>query len=244
MASLALPLISGLAGLFGEGPQKSATSQQSSGTQTTNGTTSSNTSPELSSEQQQLANQFGEGLMNQYNQGVDLNPYKAQGLQNIQSGNQAAQKATDNMIASRGLSFSPAAATAQTAQNINSGNQTSSFLNSLPLLQHQLTQQNIQGLISGFSALPTAVSSNGQNNQTQTSNTSTTGNGALSGNPTAGLFSGVGAGLAASGFPSLANSLGGKWGGVPGVDPSNISTPNFTSGPQGPPSGFNEFGGQ
>ena len=218
MASLAIPLISGLAGLFGGGTQqKQATSQQSSGTQTTAGSTSAATTPELSAEQSQLSNQFGEALMNQYNQGTNIQPYEAQGLQNIQSGNAAAAKATSNQIAARGQSFSPAATTAQTAENINAGNQTSSFLNSLPLLQRQLTQQNIGQMISGFSALPTAVSSNGQSNQTQTSNSSTTGNGAISGNPTAGLFSGVGAGLAAT-YPSLSQSLGQQYGGnIPDV---------------------------
>jgi hypothetical protein len=207
MASLAIPLISGLAGLFGGGTQqKQATSQQSSGTQTTAGTTSQSTTPELSSEQQQLSNAYGEGLINQYNQGTNLSGYEASGLQNIQSSNAAAAKATNNQIAARGLSFSPAAATENTAENINAGNQTSSFLNSLPLLQKQLTSQNLQQLIGGFSALPTAVSSNGTSNQTQTSNTSTTGNGAISGNPTAGLFSGVGAGLAAT-YPSLTSGM-------------------------------------
>lgn len=219
MASLAIPLISGLAGLFGGGTQqKTATSQQSSGTQTTAGNTSSSTTPELSSGQSQLSNQFEEALMNQYNQGTNIQPYEAQGLSNIQSGNQAAQKATQNQIAARGLSFSPAAQTAETAQNINAGNQTSSFLNSLPLLQKQLTSQNIGQLISGFQALPTAVSSNGFSNQTQTSNSSTSGNGAISGNPTAGLFSGVGAGLAAT-YPSLASQLGGTYGGPQPVTP-------------------------
>src|SRR5580693_5372846 len=140
MPSLAIPLVSGLAGLFGGGTQqKQATSQQSSGTQNTTGSTSSSTTPNLSPEQSQLSNQFGEALMNQYNQGVNLQPYEASGLSNIQSQNAAAAKATNNQIAARGLSFSPAAATAQTAENINAGNQTSSFLNSLPLLQRQLT---------------------------------------------------------------------------------------------------------
>ena len=216
MASLALPIISGLAGLFGGGTQqKQATSQQSSGTQTTNGTTSSSTTPELSALQSQLSNQFGQGLINQYNQGTNLQPYEAQGLQSIQSGANAAQKATQNQIAARGLSFSPAAQTAETAQNINSGNQTSQFLQSIPLLQRQLQQQNLQQLISGFSALPTAVGSQGTQNQTQTSNTSTTGNGALSGNPTAGLFSGVGAGLAAA-YPSLSGQISSNYG-APGI---------------------------
>ena len=207
MSSIAIPLISGLAGLFGGmTQQKQATSQTSSGTQTTSGSTSASTTPELSAEQSQLANAYGEGLINQYNQGTNLSGYEASGLQNIQSSNAAAAKATNNQIAARGLSFSPAAATENTAENINAGNQTSSFLNSLPLLQKQLTSQNLQQLVQGFSALPTAVSSQGTSNQTQTSNSTTTGNGAISGNPTAGLFSGVGAGLAAT-YPSLSSGI-------------------------------------
>lgn len=222
MPSLAIPLVSGLAGLFGGGTQqKQATSTTSSGTQNTAGTTSATTTPTLSAEQQQLANTYGEGLINQYNQGTNLQPYEASGLQNIQSSNAAAAKATNNQIAARGLSFSPAAATAQTAENINAGNQTSSFLNSLPLLQKQLTQQNLQQLIGGFSALPTAVSSSGTSNQTQTSNATTTGNGAISGNPTAGLFSGVGAGLAAT-YPSLLSGYSG---------PNSSASNNLLNGP-------------
>jgi hypothetical protein len=228
MASFLLPLASGLAGLFGGGTQqKQATSQTSSGTQTTNGSTSSSTTPQLSALQTQLSNQFGQGLINQYNQGTNLQPYEAQGLQNIQAGNQAALKATNNQIAARGLSFSPAAATAETAQNINAGNQTSQFLNSIPLLQRQLQQQNLQQLIGGFSALPTAVSSQGTSNQTQTSNTSTQGNGAISGNPTAGLFSGLGAGLAAT-YPSLSSNLSSMYGGTapPGTN-GQVNNPAF-----------------
>jgi hypothetical protein len=251
MPSLAIPLISGLAGLFGGGTQqKQATSQTSSGTQTTAGSTSASTTPELSAEQQQLANTYGEGLINQYNQGTNLSGYEASGLQNIQSSNAAAAKATSNQIAARGLSFSPAGQTAATAENINAGNQTSSFLNSLPLLQKQLTQQNLQQLIGGFSALPTAVSSSGTSNQTQTSNTSTTGNGAISGNPTAGLFSGVGAGLAAT-MPSLASSLYGPNSTansnvlnapIPGLGGGGSGT-EFGS-PEEPPAGFSSFGSE
>ena len=251
MPSLAVPLISGLAGLFGGGTQqKQATSETSSGTQNTSGSTSASTTPELSAEQNMLANQFGEGLINQYNQGTNLQPYEASGLQNIQSSNAAAAKATNNQIAARGLSFSPAAATAETAQNINAGNQTSSFLNSLPLLQKQLTSQNLQQLIGGFSALPTAVSSNGTSNQTQTSNSTTTGNGAISGNPTAGLFSGVGAGLAAT-YPSLSSSLYGPNsaasnnllnGSIPGLDTGGSNGSEF--GMPEAPAGFGSFGGE
>jgi hypothetical protein len=244
MPSLAIPLVSGLAGLFGGGTQqKTATNINSSGTQTTGGTTSASTTPNLSAEQSQLSNQFGEALMNQYNQGTNIQPYEASGLQNIQSSNQAAQKATQNQIAARGLSFSPAAQTAETAQNINAGNQTSSFLNSLPLLQRQLTSQNIGQLINGFSALPTAVSSQGASNQTQTSNSSSSGNGAISGNPAAGLFSGVGAGLAAT-YPSLSLGMGVSAGsGVPDFSGGpSYDTSSLPDSPP-PPSGFSEFGG-
>lgn len=229
MATLAAPLIgglvSGLAGLFGGGPQKTATQQTTNSSNSSNGTSSSSVNPNLSAEQQQLSNTYGEGLLNQYNQGTDLSGYKASGLQQINNTSNAAKKATDNMIASRGQSFSPAGATADIAQNINSGNQQSSFLNSIPLLQKQLQSQNLSQLIQGFSALPTAVSSNGTSSNNSTGTSTTTGNGSLvaPGGQLGGAIAGIGSGLAV-GYPSLAGSLGAQNGGqnsgygAPGVN--------------------------
>lgn len=199
MASFILPAISGLAGLFGGGTQqKQATSQTTSGTQTQSGNTNSSTNPNLSPIQQQLANLFSSGATNLYNQGTDLTGYKQAGLQTINQNSDITNKAISNMLAARGQSFSPAAANPLISARINQGNQQTQFLQSLPLLQRSLQQQNLGGLLSAFSAMPVGQSSTGSTNGTTTTSGTTTGNGAISGNPLAGLFGGAGAGLAAT----------------------------------------------
>lgn len=202
MAAFIAPLlsgISGLAGLFGGGTQqKNATTQNTSGTQTQSGSTSGSTTPNLSPIQQQLANLFSNGAINQYNQGTDLTGYKQAGLQTINSNSDITNKSISNMLAARGQSFSPAASNPLISARINQGNQQTQFLQSLPLLQRSLQQQNLSGLLSAFSAMPVGQTSSGSTNGTTTSNSTTTGNGAISGNPLAGLFGGAGAGLAAT----------------------------------------------
>lgn len=202
MAGFIAPIlagVSGLAGLFGGGKQQQqATKQTTTGTNTTSGSTSSSTNPNLSPIQQQLANLFSSGAMNQYNQGTDLTGYKQGGLQTINNNSDITNKALGNILASRGQSFSPAASNAQVSSRINQGNQQTQFLQSLPLLQRSLQQQNLSGLLGAFGALPTGNSSTGTTDQTQNINSTTTGNGSISGNPLAGLFGGVGAGLAAT----------------------------------------------
>lgn len=189
-----IPLLAGGAGALG-----------SSGTTTTNGsstlsgsssgTSSGSTTPNLSPEQQQIARAYGDATVNNINQGTNLDPYKFQQMNQIagQGNNNAATIA--NSLASRGLSYSPAAATSLTQNELNTGNQQSQFLAGLPLLQHQLQQSNIAQGISGFSALPTATSFNGSTsaNQNETQNTNQTTK--VQQNPWAGLLSGLGAGL-------------------------------------------------
>ncbi len=212
MAGFIAPIlagVSGLAGLFGGGTQqKQATQTTSSGTQNTTGTNASNTTPNLSPIQQQLINQFSSGAENLANQGTNLNPYTASGLQQIGATGNTNQQNISNTLAAKGLQYSPAAGNAYTQNAINTGNQQSNFLNQIPLLQRQIQQQNIAGLQSAFQVQPTATSSTGAQNQTQSSTGTTQGNGAISGNPLAGLFGGVGSGLAAS-YPSLLQSFGG-----------------------------------
>lgn len=247
MASLIAPIltgISGIAGLLGGGTQqKSATSQTSSGTQNTTGSSASSTTPNLSPIQQSLINQFTAGAENLANQGTNLQPYEASGLQQIGQTGNTNQQNISNTLAAKGLQYSPAAGNAYTQNTINTGNQQSQFLNQIPLLQRQIQQQNIQGLESAFQVQPTATSSTGTQNQTQTSNQTTTGNGALSGNPAAGLFSGLGAGLAAT-YPSLASSFGGgvsNGSGIGGTIPIPTGTPfpaSTISLPQDPSEDF------
>lgn len=170
MASFVLPIVSGLAGLFGGlSPQKmtQTTNSTSSGTQSSSG--SSSTTPQLSDLQQLLSSIMGPAAVNQYQQGTNLTPYVNSGLQNINNTTNSASGQIANTLAARGLSNSPYAATAMTQPQLMAQQEQSSLLNSVPLLQQQLNTQNIGTMESAFSALPTGTSTSG------TSNTSTTG---------------------------------------------------------------------
>ena len=198
MAGFILPIISGLAGLFGGGQQQKTNQngfqqQQSSGLSQTSGSTTPSTNPL----QQSLANLFTSGAQNQYNQSTNLQPYTTQQLGSIQAGGQQSSQALQNAIAARGLSFSPAAANAQTMNTLNTGNQMQGFLQQVPLLQKQLQSQSLQQLMSAFATQPTGVNTMGSTWQSGNSSGSSTGSGTVNGNPMGGLFGGLGAGLAA-----------------------------------------------
>jgi hypothetical protein len=210
MASFVLPIISGLAGLFG-GNSTKTTNTNSSFNNASNTNTSGSTTPNLSPLQQSLSNMFGgqsETMAN--NTGNLLNGYTASGLQNINQAGQAQTSVLNNVLASRGLANSPDAATANTMNTENQLNQSQQLLSSIPLLQRQLQQQNIAQLQGAFSALPTGVSTTGTSASTnsgtgQQQQTTTTPGGGL-----AGLFAGLGGGLAApngSGTGSNLNTI-------------------------------------
>lgn len=221
MAAIAIPLIgsaiSGLAGLFGGQQQP---------TQKVSGTTSSTITPNLSPIQISLMNMFTNGLQSRYQQGTDLSGYTAQGLRTINQQGNLQDQATKNILAARGQSFSPAATTAD-IQNSNSRlAQSSSFLNSIPLLQRQLQGEDLNNLISGFKALPTGQTTQGTLNQTSTQT--------VPGGGIAGLLSGLGAGLfsptGSGGSSGISSILGGLFGGgnkVQPTAPNNSSTPFY-----------------
>lgn len=193
-SSFILPIISGLAGLFGGGQQQSTNTNQTSN-MTGGSYGSGSTTPNLSPLQQALAQMFTGGAAQQFASATNLQPYTTGGLQGIQQQGAGNEQAIQNAIASRGLSFSPAASTAETQNTLNTGNQMQGFMQQVPLLQRQLQTQGLQQLMQAFGVLPTGVTTNNQ--QTQSGTTNTIGSGTISGNPMGGLFSGLGAGLAA-----------------------------------------------
>ena len=212
MAGFVLPILSGLAGLFGGGQQQKTTQNTSSNTNQSQSTNQSAfTNPNFSPLQQSLIQLFTQGAADQYAQSTNLNPYAQQGLQTINSQGNANRQTINNVLAQRGLSYSPAAATALTQNTVNTGNQQNSFLEQIPLLQRQLQQSSLQQLMQAFGVIPTGTESGGTSNSTGTSSTTGTGTSTTSGNPTAGALSGFGAALPLA-FPSLfggGNSGGG-----------------------------------
>lgn len=203
MAAAILPIISGLAGLFGGLSPKSTTQDTSSTTNSSQtGTQTGTTTPNLSPLQQALIGLFTQGAADTYKQSQNLTPYTAQGLEQIEGQGSANRQTLNNILSSRGLSFSPAAATALTQNALNTGNQQSQFVNQVPLLQRQLQQQSLQQLIQAFGVIPTGVTSTGTSSQTGQS--STTGKTQVDqyGNPVAGALTGVGAALPIA-FPKI-----------------------------------------
>jgi hypothetical protein len=163
-------LISGFAGT----KTTSSTNQTTSSNATTSG--SSSTTPNMSTLQQMLSNLFGAGAMNNYNENVNLQPYINSGLQNINSGTSAASQQIAAQLASRGLSSSPYAATAEMQPQLQAQQEQSQLLNSIPLLQQQLNLQNLSGVESAFTPLPTGTTSAGTGTSTSsgTNNSQTT----------------------------------------------------------------------
>jgi len=232
MAAFIAPLIGGLAGLFGGGKQqKTQTSGTIGNTQqgtfnqtgTTTGSTTGTNQQQFGSQtvnqhnlspfQQMLAQRFTSGAGKLADQAADLTGYTAGGLQDINSGANANNLIQQRMLESRGLAFSPAAATAETQNLANTQNKRSQFLQQVPLLQRQLQERANTGLEQAFSTLPvdttstTAGGSSGTSSGTSTGTTEQSGSTSqsgtqtqqgtnlVSGNPMGGLFSGLGAGL-------------------------------------------------
>jgi len=199
MAGFVLPIISGLAGLFG-GLGKNQQTQTQNSTTNQSGSQSSATNPIFSELQQRLMQLFTGGAEDFYKQGTDLGPYTSQGLQNIAGQGNQNRQMLDAILAQRGLSHSPAASNQLTMNALNTGNQQSQFLSGIPLLQRQLQQGGLDQLLRTFSAIPTGSSSYGTSSGT--SNTQGTSTSQAPGNPLAGLFGGVGAALPLA-FPNL-----------------------------------------
>lgn len=178
MAALALPLlstgISALAGLFNK-PKPIVTD-------TTN---HSSTNPNIGANQQGIIDDFTQGIHKQM-QDTDLTGYTGQGLQQINQTAGVGDKMSQNILAARGLSNSPYAAALTNQNNNNRLNQSSQFLNQIPLLQQQLRQQAIQTAISGSQAIPFGTTTDGSTHSVQS------GGGT---NPIGGALSGAGAAL-------------------------------------------------
>jgi len=212
MAALALPLlttgISALAGLFGSKPKPV----------TTNSSSTSTSTPNIGGGQQGIIDDFTQGIHKQM-QGTDLTGYTGQGLQQINQSAGVGDKMSDNILAARGLSNSPYAAFMKNQNNNNRLNQSSQFLNQIPLLQQQLRQQAIQTAISGSQAIPFGSTQSGSSTSTQSGG---------GGSPVAGALSGLGAGLNApiNGMGGTTSDLiGDKLSGIFGSQPTQYYSP-------------------
>ena len=238
MAALAAPLVgslvSGLAGLFGGGPQqKIKTEGTISNQQSGSFNQSGSSSPNLTPLQEALIRQFTGGASDLFSQSQNLDPYAASGLKQINSGSDIIKNILQGNLANRGLSFSPAAGTAETQNELNRVNQGSQFLQSLPLLQRQLQQGSLDQLMKAFAIIPTGTTTTGSGTTDQSSIQHQSGTNLVSGNPTAGLFSGLGAGLLGPNPQGTGNNLSSIIGGLGKLFGSNGVNPSATPGTTG-----------
>lgn len=121
--------------------------------QTHTGTQGTSTSiPLLSPE----TSAFLANLMGRYSSltSPSLTGYQAQQTQNINASSDAQQKAVDAIMASRGLSTSPVAATSAANIQQNRLNQINQVKENLPILQNQLDLANLGAATSLFSVIP------------------------------------------------------------------------------------------
>lgn len=203
---LAISGISALAGLFGNRKQKQEQQTSSSIDQTTTG--SSNqlvnllNAPEYTPEMAAVRDQILNMLMGRVSSSTDLTGYTTTGLQDINRGSDLKRRTMENVLASRGLSYSPS--TAHSVGRVESdriGEQIS-FLNQIPLLQRQLQGEDLSALGDFFSRLPVAQRQSGVTNLNTTSTTKGTSTGSSTttqpGNMMGGLFSGLGSGIAST----------------------------------------------
>lgn len=207
MAAFILPILSGLAGLTGGLGKNQQTQNQNSNTtgsshQTTSG--SSQTNPVFGELQQRLMQLFTGGAEQMFRDSTDMGPYQNAGLQNIGAQGNQNRKMLDAILAQRGLSFSPAAATSLTQNALNTGNQQSQFLSQIPLLQRQMQQGGLDQLMRAFATIPTGSESSSSGETFGTSQSQTQGQtqSQAPGNPLAGFFGGLGAALPLA-FPNL-----------------------------------------
>jgi len=200
IAPLLGAVLPGLAGLFGGGKQNQINSNSTTNTNQHQNYSGTNTStPNLNPFQEQLARMFTGGAMDMYNKSTNLAPFSTQGLQQIQGQASGNSRAISNNLASRGLSYSPAAANAMTQNTLNTGNQMNSFLQGIPLLQRQLQTSSLDELMKAFGSMPFGNTQNTSGQQDMTGTSTMQGTNVQQGNPMAGLFGGLGAGLFAPG---------------------------------------------
>lgn len=117
------------------------------GTQT--GATTGTTAPNLSPQAQALISNLTQKYMTLAP--PSMTGYGAQQTSNINQAADTQEQAINALMASRGLSTSPVAATAQAGIEQNRLNQVTSMLQQLPILQQQMNLQNLAAA-GGFAA--------------------------------------------------------------------------------------------
>lgn len=145
-----------------------------------------------------LNNQVLQNLQNP----TDLTGYESSGAAGINSTGDAQKTSLNQNLASRGLTYSPVAATSNAAVDQNTGNQINSLHNSIPLIQQQLYEQKLSDALGQFKANPFGTSTAGQGSSAGTTQSTTDTNSTSKTTPAGGILGGIlgGIGAVAKGF--------------------------------------------
>ncbi len=154
-------------GLPQSGTQKTTTNASNSATSAGRTLNFNSTTPDLSPEAQNLLRALTEAHLGNLG-GLDLSGFRREGISKINENSSIVDRLTQNVLASRGFSYSPLAALAPAQNQVGRLGQISTFENSLPVLQDQLIQQRLSNAGNFFSAIPHGQSSTGDQ---QTQNT-------------------------------------------------------------------------
>lgn len=122
----------------------------------------SDTTPTYGPEAQQLLSRLT-GAFSNLTQPPDLRGYQAQGLQDIGRSSDLQRQNVNEIMASRGLSTSPVAATAANNVESNRFSQMNQFNQSLPLLADEMRMRNLGAATNFFQAIPKGTTSTGFN---------------------------------------------------------------------------------
>jgi len=204
MFQMAIPLaisgISALAGLFGN-RKSTAQQQQVQKTESdTRNVTDMNrlTMPEYDEQTLAMRNNLMQRYIGQLDDTQDyFGGYRNQGLNTINQGSDAANRAIENVLASRGLSGTSAGITSSIQNQLNRLNQQNTFLNEIPQLQDRRQREVLEAAGGFFSGLPVGQRTTGQDVQTGHTSSTTTGTGTQTqpGNMVGGLLGSLGGAL-------------------------------------------------
>lgn len=110
--------------------------------------------PEYTEQMQTVLNNLLGVLGKRMDSSTDLTGYTTQGLTNINKSSELKRRAMESILASRGLSYSPAAAAPLGRIQSDRIGEQINFLNGIPLLQRQLQGEDIDRFTKFFSSLP------------------------------------------------------------------------------------------
>lgn len=206
MAAFIPALISGVAGLAGGLLNRPKTTQQNSSSTTNtsqqiNANQNSNVAPVYDPQQLAMRNFLLNAFYQRANSAdVDktVGSYVNSGVNNINSNAQTSEQAIRNVLASRGLSYSGAAATPLANAESSRIGQITDLRNQAPLIKDQLQGKYLTDFASFLSGLPVGQQGSGTSYQNTEGSQHTDQHGTITdpGNILGGAVSGLGSGLA------------------------------------------------